>query len=162
VSLEIVPVTFRTACAFVQSFHRHNGPPRGHKFSIGVQSDGLLVGVAMVGRPIARALDDGLTAEVLRTCTDGTPNANSKLYGACWKAARAMGYRRIVTYTQDGETGASLRAVGFTQVAELAARAGWAESSVALRHLRDPIGNGGVARRRWQIEAAQTRKGMVL
>jgi hypothetical protein len=104
----------------------------------------------MVGRPIARAFDDGLTAEVNRTCTDGFPNANSALYGACWRVAAAMGYRRLVTYTQAGETGASLTAAGWVRVRDLPARKGWADSSVALRALRDSTGSGGVDRTLWE------------
>lgn len=110
----IKPISLREAKAFVQEHHRHNQPPQGHKFSIGLVDDGgVLVGVAIVGRPVARMLDDGYTAEVTRTCTDGTANANSQLYGACWRASKGMGYRRLVTYTQFGESGASLRAAGF-------------------------------------------------
>lgn len=150
-TLEIVPVTFRQACAFVAELHRHNKPPRGHKFSIGLHADGVLVGVVMVGRPVARVLDDGRTCEVNRTCTDGTPNANSMLYGAAWRAAKAMGYRRAYTYTQANESGASLRAAGWCRDAELAARGSWAESSIALKGLRDEVGNGGVPRVRWII-----------
>lgn len=124
--LTIVPLTFRAGSAFVARFHRHNAPPRGCKFVIGaVDADGVLHGVAMVGRPVARALDDGLTAEVNRTATDGTPNANSALYGAAWRAAKALGYRRLVTYTQAGESGSSLRAAGWQVVAERPARPGW-------------------------------------
>lgn len=149
--LTIVPVTFKAACEFVAEHHRHNPPPRGHKFSIGVcDSEGVLHGVAMVGRPVARALDDGLTAEVNRTCTDGFPNANSALYGAAWRTASAMGYRRLVTYTQADESGASLTAAGWVRVRDLPARKGWAESSVALRAIRDPIGTGGVQRTLWE------------
>lgn len=108
------------------------------------------------GRPVARHYDDGLTLEVNRTCTDGTRNANSKLYGAVWQAAKAMGYQRAITYTQADETGASLRAAGWVKVKELAARASWAESSVALKNKRDPVGNGGVARVLWEIRSAQS------
>jgi hypothetical protein len=150
-SLTIIPITFRTAAEFVAAHHRHNKPPRGHKFSIGVcDAEGALRGVAMVGRPIARHYDDGLTAEVNRTCTDGTPNANSALYGAAWRIASAMGYRRLVTYTQATESGASLTAAGWVKVRDLPARKGWADSSVALRALRDPVGNGGVQRALWE------------
>jgi len=109
------------------------------------------VGVAMIGRPIARALDDGLTAEINRTCTNGYPNANSMLYGAAMRACKAMGYRRVLTYTQEDETGASLKAVGFIRDKELGARKSWAESSVKLAATRDPVGNGGVARVRWVV-----------
>lgn len=150
-SLEVVPVTFREACAFVAAHHRHHKPPRGCRFCLGVaDGDGVLRGVAMVGRPVARHFDDGLTVEVNRTCTDGARNANSMLYGAAWRAARALGYHRLITYTQAGETGASLRAAGWRVVAERPARAGWAESSVTLRHMRDPVGAGGVQRVLWE------------
>ncbi len=149
--MEIVPVTFRTAKEFIADNHRHNKPPTGHKFSIGLENEGKLVGVASAGRPVARHLDDGRTIEVNRTCTDGTPNANSMLYGAVWRCAKAMGYLRAITYTQADETGASLRAVGWVRVKELPPRKSWAESSVKLKDKRDPIGNGGVARVMWQI-----------
>lgn len=123
--LYLVPVSYTDAAKFVDGWHRHNRPPRGHKFSIGVALDGVLVGVAMVGRPVARAFDDGLTLEVRRTCTDGTRNANSMLYGAAWRAAKALGYGRLVTYTQHEESGASLRAAGWRVVAVRPARRGW-------------------------------------
>jgi hypothetical protein len=148
--MRVVPVTFKEACCFVAKLHRHNKPPRGHKFSVGLEVEGELVGVAMCGRPIARALDDRFTLEVNRTCTDGSRNANSMLYGAARRAAVAMGYRRVVTYTQADETGASLRAAGFRRAADLAARGSWAESSIKLRKIRDVDGNGGVARVRWE------------
>lgn len=145
--LTIVPVTFRQACDFVAVHHRHHRPPRGMKFAIGVSNGCCLVGVATVGRPVARHLDDGRTVEVTRTCTDGTRNANSALYGAAWRVARAMGYRRLVTYTQDGETGASLRAAGLRAVAELAPRTGWHTPA----RPRSSRGVDGVARVRWEI-----------
>lgn len=151
--MQVIPVTFRAACAFVAKLHRHNKPPRGHKFSIALRDGENIVGVAMAGRPVARHFDDGLTLEVNRTCTDGTPNANSMLYGAIWRAAKAMGYMRAITYTQASETGASLRAVGWRRVKDIPARASWAESSVKLRGIRDLIGNGGVDRVLWEITA---------
>ncbi len=154
--MTIVPVTFKQACEFVRRLHRHNKPPVGHKFSIGLIDDaGELVGVAMAGRPIARHLDDGKTIEVNRTCTDGTANANSMLYGAVWRAARAMGYQRCITYTQHDESGSSLRGAGFLHLKSLPARKSWAESSKALAHTRDASGPGGVARELWQIEAGR-------
>ena len=111
------PITLRQARQFVARHHRHHGPPRGHKFSIGATlrqaGASRLVGVVIVGRPVARALDDGFTAEITRCCTDGTRNACSLLYGAAWRAARAMGYRRIITYTLADEPGRSLHAAGF-------------------------------------------------
>lgn len=146
-ALCIVPVSFADACAFVAAWHRHHEPPAGHKFSFGVASgDGVLRGVAMVGRPVARYLDDGQTLEVNRTATDGTANANSMLYAAAWRAAKALGYRRLVTYTQAGETGASLRAAGWRVVAERPARPGWDVPS----RPREPRGTDGVQRYLWE------------
>lgn len=148
----IRPMTFRQACAFVKDLHRHHKPPRGHKYSIGVEDEqGQLRGVAMVGRPVARTYDNGFIAEVNRTCTDGCPNANSALYGAAWRSAKGMGYRTLITYTQIGESGSSLRAAGFRLVRSIKARGSWADSTgdEALRAKRDPIGSGGVGRFLW-------------
>ena len=100
--------------------HRHNLPRVGGKFAVGAADDeGKLVGVAVAGRPIARRLDDGLTLEVLRVCTDGTPNACSFLYARCAKIARLMGYEKVIPYTLAWEGGASLRAVGATPTGPL-------------------------------------------
>lgn len=142
--LRIVPVSFRNAAEYVAVWHRsHPIPPRGHKFSLGVvDKEGFLGGVAIVGRPIARELDDAFTLEVTRLVTDGTRNACSKLYGATWRAARALGYQRLVTYTQDGESGASLRAAGWCPVAELPPREKWNRAGAA--------DTGGTARIRWE------------
>ena len=124
-SLSLVPVTFRECLAFVAAHHRHSVPPRGWRFGVGVAAeDGTLVGVAMVGRPVARMAQDGVTVEVNRVCTDGSRNACSMLYGAAWRAARALGYRRLITYTLASEGGASLRASGYRVVGEVAA-ASW-------------------------------------
>lgn len=150
--LFIVPVTFREASEFVGKLHRHNKPPRGCKFCIGVVDElRNMRGVAQCGRPIARALDDGLTLEINRTCTDGCRNANSALYGACRIIAKGMGYRRIITYTQADETGASLRGAGFVRVKDLPPRKGWADSTKTSKVRRDPVGTGGVARVLWEI-----------
>ena len=94
--LEIVPMTLKEANAFVEQNHRHHGKVTGHKFSIGLSDGEKIVGVAIVGRPVARHLDDGWTLEVNRLCTDGSRNACSMLYAASWRAARAMGYKRVV------------------------------------------------------------------
>lgn len=109
-ALELRPCDFRTACEFVGAHHRHNKPPVGHKFSIACYDGEKLCGVCMVGRPIGRYLDDGVTLEVNRCCTDGTKNACTILYGAAQRAAKALGYKRIVTYTLQSENGSSLRA----------------------------------------------------
>jgi len=114
--LDLRPLTIRAATKFVAAHHRHHDPPRGAKFCLGAWRNGELVGVAMVGRPVSRMLDDGLTAEVIRVATDGTRNACSFLYGAAKRAAQAMGYRKVVTYTLDTESGASVRAVGWNRV----------------------------------------------
>lgn len=123
--LRVVPVTFNQACEFVAEWHRHHAPPVGHKFSVGVGDGNLLVGVAIVGRPVARHLDNGATLEVIRTATDGTPHVNSMLYGTCWRATKALGYRRLITYTEQSETGASLRAAGWRVIAERPPHPGW-------------------------------------
>lgn len=148
--LRPVPITFRQAADFIAEHHRHHKPPRGSKFIVGAQLDGILVGVVVVGRPIARALDDGLTSEVTRTCTTGDRNVNSFLYGIAHRISREMGYRRQITYTEEGESGASLRAAGFKMVAELEARPNWANSSKRLKHLRDETVREGVVRYRWE------------
>jgi hypothetical protein len=111
--LNLIPVSLSEANSFVAMHHRTHKPVTGHKFSIGCTENGRLVGVAIVGRPVSRYLDDGLTLEVNRLCTDGARNAYSFLYGAAWRAARAMGYRKIITYILDTESGASLRAAGW-------------------------------------------------
>lgn len=111
--LKIVPITLRKANEFVAAHHRHHKPARGHKFSIAV-SDGVNIrGVVIAGRPVARALDNGEVLEVNRLCTDGAKNACSMLYGAARRAAKAMGYRKIITYTLPDEGGTSLRAAGW-------------------------------------------------
>lgn len=115
-SLEVVPLTLREARAYVDDAHRHHRAPQGGLFAIGAAIGGQIVAAAIVGRPIARMLDDGWTAEVTRLASDGTPNTCSMLYAACWRAARAMGYRRLVTYTLDSEPGTSLRAAGWKEV----------------------------------------------
>ena len=112
--LTLRPIDLSEARAFVQQHHRHNLPPPGHKFSIACYDGDRLCGVAIVGRPVARRLDDGLTLEITRDCTDGTYNACSMLYGACVRAARALGYKRIITYTLESEPGTSLKASGWT------------------------------------------------
>jgi hypothetical protein len=149
--LAVVPVTWREAYKFCEDYHRHHASPRGCKFALGVvDNEGKLRGVALCGRPVARAFDDGLTLEVNRTATDGCFNANSALYGACWRVACAMGYRRLITYTQEGETGSSLTAAGLIKVGNLQPRGSWAESSVRLKHLRNPVGAGGMQRTLWE------------
>lgn len=113
--LIIKPIHLAAAKAFVEKYHRHNIPPVGGKFSIACwdENNGKMCGVAICGRPVARYSDDGDTLEIYRNCTDGTPNVCSKLYGACQRIARDMGYKRVITYTLASENGASLKASNF-------------------------------------------------
>jgi hypothetical protein len=105
--LSLQPITFAEACEFVRKHHRHHAPSVGWLFGCAVNDGEKVVGVVMVGRPVARMLQDGYTAEVTRLCTDGTKNAASMLYGAAWRAAKALGYRRLLTYTLETEAGSS-------------------------------------------------------
>ena len=114
VVLRVVPITLKQANGFVRGHHRHHGAVVGHKFSIGVEDeDGLLHGVAIMGRPVARGLDNGLVLEVNRLATDGSCFANSMLYSAAARIAQGMGYSRVVTYILDTEPGTSLKASGW-------------------------------------------------
>ena len=124
-SLLIVPISLAEANAFVATHHRHHAPVIGHKFSVAAADADFwsiktrapeVCGVAIVGRPVARGNDDGWTLEVNRCCTDGARNACSMLYRAAWRAASALGYRRLITYTLPSEGGASLRGAGWMLV----------------------------------------------
>ncbi len=112
-TLTVQPISMAEANRYVETHHRHHRPVRGCLFCVAVNDGERVVGVAIVGRPKARMLQDGYTAEVVRVATDGTRNACSALYGAAWRAARAIGYRRLVTYTLPEEGGASLRGAGW-------------------------------------------------
>lgn len=117
--LTIVPITLAEANAFIKQHHRHHQPVVGHKFSIAVADEaGEIRGVAIVGRPVSRMLDNSWTLEVNRVATDGCDNACSALYAAAWRAARAMGYRKLITYTLTSESGASLRGAGWKCIGE--------------------------------------------
>ena len=105
-------MSIRDAQRVVSQWHRHLDAPVGAKFALSAWDMGRLVGVALVGRPVARMSDDGRTAEVIRVATDGTPNACSFLYSRAKRAAQALGYERVITKTLPEESGASLRAVG--------------------------------------------------
>lgn len=121
-SLTIIPIGLAEANAYIERHHRHHKRVRGCKFCLAVVVEGdatgidRMAGIAIVGRPVARYLDNGLTAEVVRLCTDGTRNACSALYGAAWRAARSMGYQRLITYTLPEEGGGSLRGAGWRLV----------------------------------------------
>lgn len=121
--LTIIPVSLEDANAFVEQHHRHHRAVVGHKFSIAVADElGEIRGVAIVGRPVARRTDDGWTLEVNRVATDGCENACSALYAASWRAAKALGFRRLITFTLLDEPGTSLRAAGWKVVGETPGR----------------------------------------
>ena len=143
--LHAVPVDLAEANAFVLSHHRHNRPVVGHKFSVGVSDGAELWGVGIAGRPVARLMQDGVTLEVLRCCVrDGAPKGcASFLYGALWRAARALGYLRLITYTLQTESGASLRG------------AGW--KLLAAREPNNPAGWQSRAGREWQPVVGQAK-----
>lgn len=111
--LQIRPITFADASAYINANHRHHNATIGCKFAISVYDGDKMVGVAVAGRPVSRYLDDGFTLEINRVCTDGTKNACSCLYGACIRIAKAMGYKKIITYILQSEDGASVKAANF-------------------------------------------------
>src|SRR3990167_5522326 len=121
-SFIVIPVSLADANAFVERLHRHHKKVQGHKFSLGAELAGAVVGVAIVGRPVSRIRDDGRTLEVTRLCTDGTRNACSFLYGAARRAAAALGYKRIGTYLLSTENGASVKAAGWQWVSHTTGR----------------------------------------
>jgi hypothetical protein len=114
--LEIVPCSISDAIEFIHQYHRTHRPPEGGYFACAAADGERVCGVAIVGRPNARVLQDGFTADVTHTATDGTKNACSILYAACWRAARALGYRRMGTYILANEPGTSLRAAGWKEL----------------------------------------------
>lgn len=148
-SLTLCPLTLRAANSYIQTYHRHHGCVQGMKFAIGLRdTNDVLVGVAVAGRPVSRLLDDGYTLEVTRLCTDGSPNACSMLYSACWRAAKAMGYRRAVTYILASESGVSLRASGWTRVEISSPGGSWSRPS---RTRSDP--SPTVPKHRYEVHA---------
>jgi hypothetical protein len=149
VALTIVPCHLSNANTFIQRHHRHHGPLRFHKFSVAVADEnGVTRGVAIVGRPVSRALDDGWTLEVSRVATDGVRNGCSMLYGACRRAAFALGYRRLITYVLCTEPGTSLRAAGWTYAGEIRGKP-W-NTPGRRRVDKHPIVN----KHRWEAKAA--------
>lgn len=114
--LMLVPITLTDAHEFVRRTHRHHRPAQGGLFAVACGEGESVVGVAVIGRPVSRMLQDGWTAELTRLATDGSRNACSMLYRAAWRACKALGYRRLVTYTLSEEGGASLRGAGFKEI----------------------------------------------
>jgi hypothetical protein len=153
-----VPISLKEANHVVENFHRHSRRTSrdGGKFAIAASDGSCLVGVAIVGRPVARLLADGWTAEVLRTCAlpGGPKNVNSFLYGACWRAWSAMGGRKLITYTLASESGASLRGSGWHIVAELKPGTGWNREQ--LGRLREWYPIYGQDKFRWEVATPGT------
>lgn len=125
--LNLQPITFKEAATFVNEHHRHHIAPVGHKYSVGLNDGEKIIGVIIVGRPVARFNDDGLTLEVTRCCVlDGVKDACSKLYAAAWRVARNLGYSRLITYTLVSEPGTSLKAAGWKTIGKTQAKPkGW-------------------------------------
>lgn len=125
-TLHLVPIRLHEAAAFAQDWHRHHAPPPGQIFAMGAaDEEGVLRVIAIVGRPVARHLDGGVTLEVTRTCSDGAQDATSLLYGAARRAGKALGCTRLITYTQDGESGARLCGANGQVAAHRPPRRGW-------------------------------------
>lgn len=144
--LTVCPVSLADANTFVAAHHRHHPPVIGHKFSVGVMDSMELRGVAIVGRPVSRHQDDGMTLEITRLCVDGVPNGVSLLIGSVRRAAQALGYRRLITYTLASENGSSMRAAGWQLLGE-AGGGSWSRLS-RPREDRHPIERKFL----WEIE----------
>lgn len=133
--LAVVPYTLRKANDFIEKFHRHSKRTarNGGKFAIAAEIDGEIVGVAIVGNPVSATLMDGFTAEVLRCCVlpDAPKNTCSFLYGRCWRIWQQQGGRRLITYTLQTESGASLRGAGWKIVGEVKPHKRWANKEAA-------------------------------
>jgi hypothetical protein len=140
------PITLREANKFVTAHHRHNSPVRGWKFGVAVNNGEKIVGVAIASRPVARMLDNGFTLEVTRCCTDGTKNACSMLYNSIWRAGRALGYTRCITYTLQTEIGYGLKGAGWKIVDRNAGGGSWSRKN---RNRTDKHSLG--AKIRWEI-----------
>ena len=130
--LYATPISQRDAFAFVDAYHRHHKAPRFSLYQVALARGDVIVGVAIVNRPVSRMLDDGATAEVSRLCTldaQEARHAASKLYAMCWRIAREMGYRRLLTYTLQDETGVSLAAAGWREVYKQTRTRPWSHPS---------------------------------
>lgn len=145
--LELQPISYREACVFITKYHRHHPPPQGWKFGIAINDGQEVVGVVTVGRPVARHMDDTYTLEVTRCCVkDGIKNGCSKLYQAAWRAAKALGYKKLITYTLKAETGTSLKASNWKTISET--KGGSWSSNKRPRVDKFPTGQ----KRLWRIE----------
>jgi len=162
-SWRVVPVTKTAARQFITEHHRHNEAPSAPQvaLAVGLEVDGELVAVATAGRPVSRFMDDGFTLEVNRSCTrDDVRNGNSALYGALGRAAKALGYRRLITYTLQTEPGTSLRAAGFEGPIETSGSRSWVRPNQPDRVRHDVTLWGerknaaGLAKYRWERRLA--------
>jgi len=126
-SLTIQPITLKKANQIIKEFHRHNDVVVGCRYCLAALHEDEIVGVAVVGRPLSRRLDDELTAEITRVCVkDNAPkNTNSFLYGRCWRVWQQMGGKRMITYTLQEESGSSLKAVNWKIIGETG---GWEQN----------------------------------
>jgi hypothetical protein len=131
--LKIVPLTLRPANDFVEKWHRHSARTNndGGKFAIGLEVEGELVGVAIVGRPTARLLQVPGAAEVTRLCTSPTApkGADSKLYARARRIWQLMGGTTLHTYTLKRESGASMRGAGMKEPAADVQQQQWSRPS---------------------------------
>lgn len=140
-TLRARPIYRTEARRWIWEHHRHNVPPTGWLGAVAIEDDGRLCAVGTLGRPVGAGLQDGVTAEITRCCTDGTKNAASMVYARLARAAAAYGYTSVVTSTLASEPGTSLRAAGFERESEPRARAEWVRSDGAMRVQRDLFGN---------------------
>ena len=145
--MTIVPITLKAANAFVATYHRHHKPTVGHKFSIGLSLNDDLIGVAIMGRPVARGSDNGFTIEVARLCTNGAKNACSMLYQAAARSSKELGYKKIQTYILQNELGTSLKASGWKMEA-VTAGGQWKHTDGKKRRTDQPT----MPKQRWVRE----------
>ena len=117
--LKAKPIELKDANAYVDKLHRHHQPVVRDKYRIACENNGEIVGVVQAGRPKARMLQDGKTLEVVRLCTDGTKGVCSFLYSRAARIARELGYKKIITYILDSESGTSLKAAGWSKEADI-------------------------------------------
>lgn len=125
VTLQRRPITLRDAQTFISQHHRHSDPPQGWLCGVSVWNNETIVAVGVLGRPVAQQLQDGQTAEITRVATIEANNVATMIYGALCRVAEGLGYTRVISYTLASETGATLRAAGFTYAATVDARASW-------------------------------------
>lgn len=143
--MKLIPIKQKDAKKFIDTYHRHNKAPRGSVFQIGLQKDNELIGCIMVGRPVSRNLDNGFTLEVNRTCINGYhKNACSMLLGAAVRAAKALGWKKIITYTLPSECGSSLKGAGWTLEHHTSGSHSWNN-----REYRQVQMFKGVSKKRW-------------